>query len=369
MPPHWRPQPSELNLSLRDLPLPSSPEAASPPGESAKRAAQRASEVAEAARALARFAATAAGLNSDAVTRVLRVQSRRLWARYQDRRTEVAESAERWVPGGVAPAAQPCELAFPGLGESHGLLRAANERLLFHGADQGAIRAIVCGGFECRIASMGGALGAGAYFAENASYSHQYSQMPPHAHGPGRTAAPTPPVPAYLRGQPAHVVAAHMAMIAAQAPAAAGGGGEDATLTTAVLTPPPGQLLMIVARVVLGRVGTAVAQGRIAPPGYDSVGDGGSTRPSSIYAVFDNYAAYPEYVLFYDPTRVARAGHGAGAMGLVAGGMGTAALVAAMGLAGPSMMLAPGLGTAMPGLFAMPAPRRKKSRRSSKASA
>jgi uncharacterized protein involved in response to NO len=60
---------------------------------------------------------------------------------------------------------------------------------------------------------------------------------------------------------------------------------------------PAGQLLMIVARVALGRTGAASAQARIAPPGFQSVGDGAATRRSSIYAVFDNYAAYPAYVL------------------------------------------------------------------------
>lgn len=75
------------------------------------------------------------------------------------------------------------------------------------------------------------------------------------------------------------------------------------------LSPPlsphaPGHLLMICARVSLGRVGNPVPQGRIAPTGFQSVGDGGAARASQIYAVFDNFQAYPEWVIVYDPRKV-----------------------------------------------------------------
>lgn len=40
---------------------------------------------------------------------------------------------------------------------------------------------------------------------------------------------------------------------------------------------------------------------RIAPPGFQSVGQ---TQTGQIYAVFDNFQAYPEWVIVYDPARV-----------------------------------------------------------------
>ena len=131
------------------------------------------------------------------------------------------------------------------------------------------------------VSSMGGALGAGAYFAENASYSNAYSKMPPHAAVAG-------PAPGYPGGRPVQVTHVHA----------------DAAGAELELRPPPGQLLMIVARVALGRTGAASSQARIAPPGFQSVGDGASTRRSAIFAVFDNYAAYPSWVLQYDPALV-----------------------------------------------------------------
>lgn len=137
---------------------------------------------------------------------------------------------------------------------------------------------------------MGGALGAGSYFAENSSYSDAYSRMPAHAHPPGQRA---PMQYAYAgRG-------GRGGYHAAQPPVAE---QQDVTNVLETLNPPPGQLLMICARVSLGKVGPAVAQGRMAPPGFQSVGNGGTA--SQIYAVFDNFQAYPEWVVVYDPTRV-----------------------------------------------------------------
>ena len=218
-----------------------------------------------------------------------RVQNRRLWARYADRRAEVAESACL-----TPAAAHACLYASEAVPPAPhlALAHAPGERLLFHGADPGTIAAIVGGGFECRIASMGGALGAGAYFAEHASYSNNYSKMPPHAHGPagvGRAAgAHAPPPPAWLRGVPKHLHARMLAQagMSDELPGAGGGGAARDAEALAALVPPPGQLLMIVARVALGRTGQAAPQMRIAPPGFQSVGDNPRGK-CSIYAVFD----------------------------------------------------------------------------------
>ncbi len=244
------------------------------------------------------------------------MQNRRLWARYADRRSEVAEHAR-------IPAATAAALLYPSEANTPTPLDAASgERLLFHGADPATICAIVTGGFECRVSSMGGALGAGAYFAEHASYSNNYSKMPPHAQGPaGPRGAPVAPQPAWLRGVPAHLRAAALAQDAA----AHGGAGAvpppsaDAE-TVREIIPVPGQLLMIVARVALGRTGQAAPQMRIAPHGFQSVGDNPRGR-CQIYAVFANEQAYPEFVLQYDPALVAPGGAGAGVPGVIPAGM------------------------------------------------
>jgi hypothetical protein len=333
----------DCNLMLRELPLPPV-FAAGPVLPSAKREAARASDAAEAARVLSRFGETAAGLCPAAISRVWRVQNRRLWARYADRRSEVADVA-RCNPHAPSAATTPSEIAPPAAGGA--LLHAANERLLFHGADAGTICAIVAGGFECRIASMGGALGAGAYFAEHASYSNNYSKMPPHAHGPagarGAPAGALPPgaQPAWLRGVPAHLRAGMLAAADASGAGGAGGpppGAAAEAEALAALTPASGQLLMIVSRVSLGRTGQASPQMRIAPPGFQSVGD--NPRGScQIYAVFDNYQAYPEWVIQYDPARVAPGGAPGGVVpGVMAAAMmpplpGAAAMAAAMAAA------------------------------------
>lgn len=78
------------------------------------------------------------------VIRIQKVQNRKLWERYNHRRSEVAEE--------------------------NGNL--ANERLLFHGSP--FINAIVQKGFDERHAYIGGMFGAGIYFAEHSSKSNQY---------------------------------------------------------------------------------------------------------------------------------------------------------------------------------------------------
>ena len=313
----FRPQ-QEENLLLRELPLPEAFDAA-PPLSSTKREAVRRAEADEARRLLARFAELPGGLAAEAITRVVRVQNRRLWGRYVDRRGEVAEDTRRH--GGLSPVSFALTASERGAEALGALQSAAGERLLFHGADPQTIVSIVTGGFECRIASMGGALGAGAYFAENASYSNNYSKMPPHAALPGAGHRPGMPAPPQAAPSPAL---------------------QQAT-DELIRALPPGQLLMIIARVSLGRTGAAASQGRIAPPGFQSVGDGAAARRSQIYAVFDNFQAYPAYVIQYDPAKIgggAMAGMPAGAlagaafMGAAAGGGAAAAIAAMMGGAG-----------------------------------
>lgn len=142
----WRLQAADENLRLCDLALPAAA-ASAPPATSARREAVRQAEAAEAARLLRRFAEQPGGLDATGITKVWRVQNRRLWSRYVDRRGEVASEVERH--GGLIAASawiSPSERS----SEGGALVGEAGERLLFHGADPGTIAAIVAGGFECR---------------------------------------------------------------------------------------------------------------------------------------------------------------------------------------------------------------------------
>ena len=293
LPPHWALQSLDTELMLRQLPMPGS----APVSGSAKRVAQHKAELAEVEAVLERFAHAPGGLNSGAINRVWRVQHKKLYTRYVERREEVAREAARCAGGPHVVAAMhsatvtsverdtsaavdlaSADGAGPASGHPCGSLNpVANERLLWHGADAHSIRLIIGGGFECRISNMSGALGAGNYFAENASYSHQYSAMPPHASVPGGHHPPhhhRAPPPGH---HPAHLVTQQSLEQ----------GHLDAI---GQLQLPPGELFMILARVSLGRVGPPANGARIAPPGFQSVGDAGSAghpsaaRKSSIYA-------------------------------------------------------------------------------------
>ena len=333
LPPHWTAQSADTELLLRPLPMPGS----APVSGSAKRVAQHKAEVAEVEAVLARFAHAPGGLNSGAVTRVWRVQHKKLYTRYVERREEVAREAARCAGGphvvagyhaGTLTGAEKDTAAVVDLassdsgspGASHpcgSLNPVANERLLWHGADEHTVRLIIGGGFECRISNMSGALGAGNYFAENASYSHQYSAMPPHASAPGGHShhhrAPPPGHPGHRGGahHPAHLVTQQTLEQ----------GHLDAI---GQLQLPPGELFMVLARVSLGRVGPSANGARIAPPGFQSVGDAGAVAPTagrknSIYAVFDNSQCYPNYVLQYIAANVGGGAPGAAGVALPAG--------------------------------------------------
>ena len=137
----------------------------------------------------------------------------------------------------------------------------------------------------------------------------------------------------------------------------------------------PGHLLMLCCRVSLGRVGAPSSQMRIAPPGYQSVGEGHGRQPSTIYAVFDNFQAcppaalhvctrpttcaavprraaspfqaYPEWVVVYNPQEVG----GQAAQAAAAQAAATSAAMAAMAAAGAGGAAWSGLG-AFPGMSA-----------------
>lgn len=281
---------------------------------------------------LARFSA-GAGLSAGAVTKIWRVQHKKLYARYVERRTEVATEAAVCAGGAhavvslhsqtlTAPEVSSVVVVDVDAASSNGagdvqhpcgpLLAQANERLLFHGADPHTIRLIISSGFECRVSNMSGALGAGAYFAENASYSHSYSSMPGHA-------ALHPSAAQQARHHHRHVPSHHQHQHG-HAPIIMDQATADAM---AQLQPPSGDLLMIVARVALGRVGPSAHGARLAPAGFQSVGDAGAVVPqpgrkNSIYAVFDNQQAYPAYVLQYTSAHAVMSGPGAA---LLAGGL------------------------------------------------
>jgi len=119
---------------------------------------------------------------------------------------------------------------------SHG----SNERYLFHGSKTNAYDLIIKDGFDHRVSNMNGALGAGIYFASDASTSQTY------------------------------------------------------------VTRNGNQRRMLYCRVLIGVSGQG-SNGIRRPPNkpgtneiYDSV-----TRNNTIYAIFDNHQAYPEYIIYF----------------------------------------------------------------------
>jgi len=116
---------------------------------------------------------------------------------------------------------------------------APNEQLVFHGSRNDAYDIILKSGFDHRVANMGGAIGAGVYFGVNSSVSSGYI--------PGKS----------------------------------------------------GWKKMLYCRLTLGAMGQGQAGLRRPPEKgngelYDSVGIAGS-----MYVIFDNHQAFPEYVVYY----------------------------------------------------------------------
>jgi len=127
-----------------------------------------------------------------------------------------------------------------------------NERWLFHGSKTNAYDIILRDGFDHRVADLNGVLGAGIYFAENASYSVNY--IPNTNNGPRRKSS-------YNYNNTKR---------------------------------------MMYCRVLLGQVGRG-QQGIRRPPNkpnsnelYDSVSNNNST-----FALFDNHQAFPEYIVHF----------------------------------------------------------------------
>lgn len=133
----------------------------------------------------------------------------------------------------------------------------ANEYLLFHGANMQALDGIVKNGFETRIANLGGALGAGSYFARDSRYSSSYTSLPP-------------------RADPA-----------ATGPARNGKGPAKGGLQALQVLHAPScrAAAMLLCRVSLGKPASGAPSQRIAPDGHASAAD----PTSSIFCVYDNF--------------------------------------------------------------------------------
>ena len=113
------------------------------------------------------------------VTRVMRIENKPLWLRYQNHKSHLRESLQRALARGAAVP------TLESLGESilqprikHPVVEASidtDELLLFHGTSDEAARNIAAHGFNERLASDTGIYGAGIYFADRPSKSQQYS--------------------------------------------------------------------------------------------------------------------------------------------------------------------------------------------------
>jgi len=152
------------------------------------------------------------GMPGVAVVRLERNQNKTLWMWYYLRRKMV----------GSANKADP------------------NEEFLYHGSRNDAYDAILKEGLDIRVANLGGAIGAGVYFATSSATSSGYVSS----------------------------------------------------------TAWNGVKKMLYCRVILGKVGPG-KHGLRRPPEiskgklYDSVGN------QTMYVIFDNYQSYPEYIIHY----------------------------------------------------------------------
>jgi hypothetical protein len=102
------------------------------------------------------------GMRKEQVQRIQRVQNLHLYADYRRRRDKI-----EWL-----------------ISQSTGGARVGallNERLLFHGADKETLATIMSEGFDHRVSNTSGAMGAGVYFADTATYSDTYSRTPKHS--------------------------------------------------------------------------------------------------------------------------------------------------------------------------------------------
>ena len=216
---------------------------------------------------VSRFVET--GCADTEVLAIQRVVNDDLWEAYSLRRAKMTARKTK-AKGGTFS-----QDALPGLGaEKMGLPPdPACERYLFHGASPQTIDAILDSGIDFRLSQTTGAMGACAYFADQASYSRNYCCMPDHA--------------ANARGATYH----H----------GVGGSGYAA---------PGATLKMLVCRVLLGDCAPGTGGLRRPPPKptgsdlFDSVSNNPSEAPNYMsrgvmFGVFDNAQVYPEYVIHY----------------------------------------------------------------------
>jgi len=159
------------------------------------------------------------GLANTPISRIERIQNKNLWSWFYLKKKE--------------------------LDVKNASSSGANEKYAFHGSRANAYDIILKEGFDHRVASMGGAYGAGIYFANNSATSSGY--------------------------------------VAAAAPF--------------------GKRKMLYCRVLIGDIGPGKSGLRRPPEKksffgktvlYDSVGTSGN-----IYVLFDNNQCYPEYVIHY----------------------------------------------------------------------
>ena len=211
--------------------------------------------------------------------------------------------------------------------EAAGAANDPHEVSLWHGSPSLAnFDKIVEQGFDIRVSNMGGALGAGTYFAADASYSDMYSRKAAPNAGAGLALMPGGGLgPAGgggwgsiggLYGMITGYGAAAGAPGIPPPPAAAGSskGGKKSKGSKRGSGPGGqqqqqagrhewvGQYAMLMCRVSLGKIGLGTSNMRKPPEGFDSVSQSGRAKPAAgdIFAVYDNAQAYPEYIIHYD---------------------------------------------------------------------
>lgn len=199
------------------------------------------------------------GVRKSRIHRIYRIQNGALYAGYISYRTAMAAAARRRAEEAAAQAmnvkADPDAEAVAAAPQSvtDDDEEITNEDLLWHGAEESTIYTILARGFDMRVSNQSGLIGVGNYFAWSSKYSLRYSSMGSHAHAQHRVRTERP-------------------------------AGIDA---------PENAMFMVLARVVLGRVGPSSAGFRVPCHGFDSA------AANDICCVFDNNACYPEYLVVF----------------------------------------------------------------------
>ncbi|PRW18413.1 tankyrase isoform X2 [Chlorella sorokiniana] len=240
----------------------------------AEREAQHCRLQAESGRVLERFAHS--GMRKEQVQRIQRVQNLHLYADYRRRRDKI-----EWL-----------------ISQSTGGARVGallNERLLFHGADKETLATIMSEGFDHRVSNTSGAMGAGVYFADTATYSDTYSRTPKHSAD----------VAGSYGGVPGLVHLGGALRAGAQGVLSVAGAWANRSARAA---PPPMApavrsafladcVSMLLCDVTLGIAGVGQPGMRRAAPGSHSSSSG--PPGGAIHAVYYNDQAYPAYLIHY----------------------------------------------------------------------